>query len=129
MSPSVERARDEALELTARLEDLCGELEGALTAREWDLLAEGLLESRRVTHALQNAMEVVRAAGDEAFERSILERLHEVHARREDQLRRLQWYREAVGERLRTIGKWRRFARAIGTPNAARRSVGLDGFR
>jgi len=108
------------------LESLCADIERALTAKDWDAFAAAMAESRRVTHALQNAMDAATPARDGAYDASIFERARRVHAIRENQLSRLKTYNAAVAEKLGQIAKLKRFAKSVGAKNAPSRLASLD---
>ena len=108
------------------LENQCAEIERALVAKDWDAFAAVMAESRRVTHALQNAMDAAGPARDPAFDASIFDRAKRVHAIRENQLARLKTYNEAVAEKLGQIAQLKRFAKNVGAKSAPSRLASLD---
>jgi hypothetical protein len=108
------------------LESLCAEIERALTAKDWDAFSVVMAESRRVTHALQNAMDAAAPARDAAYDASIFDRARRVHAIRENQLARLKTYNAAVAEKLGQIANLKRFAKSVGAKNAPSRLASLD---
>lgn len=110
----------------AALEALCGTLERALMRREWDDLAAGIADSRRITHALANAMEDSREVRDPSFDEGILRRLRYIHAIRQNQMSRLQQYHDAVGERLQLVARWKSAVRSFGKRRATSRLASLD---
>jgi hypothetical protein len=99
----------------AALEALCGEVERGMMARRWDQLGTVLAESRRVRHALQNAMDAARDARDERFDTEIFQRLRYLYAVRENQIARLRTYQHSVRERLSLIARWKNAARTLGS--------------
>lgn len=98
------------------LENLCGALERALMRRSWPDLEAAIADSRRVTHALQNALDDARTVRSEAFDEDISKRIRYVFAIRENQMLRLQQFNGAVGERLSLMARWKAAARAMGAP-------------
>jgi hypothetical protein len=111
------------------LESLCGRLERALMRRRWDELSAAIADSRRITHALANAMDDARAVRDGAFDEQIMRRLHYVEAIRQNQMARLQQYHDAVGERLQLLARWKAAVRSMGggrTPKP--RLTAVDGL-
>ena len=110
----------------ASLEDLCADIERALTAKDWDAFAAVMAESRRVTHALQNAMDAAAPVRDAAYDAGIFGRAKRVHAIRENQLARLKTYNEAVAEKLGQIAQLKRFAKSVGAKDAPSRLASLD---
>lgn len=115
MQQSVKRDLLSAVETSLReVEGLCGRIERALMSRSWDDLSEAIADSRRLTHALQNAMDDAKEARDAAFDEVVFRRLRHVHVIRENQLARLQHYHNAVGERLQLVARWKSALRSIG---------------
>ena len=98
------------------LEELCGTLETALMRRRWSELDTAIADSRRVTNALQNAMEDARHVRDEQFDESVLRRIRFVHAIRQNQMVRLQQFNDAIGERLSLLARWKSAARSMTKP-------------
>lgn len=109
-----------------RLEDLCESIERALLRRSWSDLDAAIADSRRITHALQNAMDDAADVRDAAFDEAFFRRLRYVHSIRENQMTRLRQYREAVGERLQLIGRWKAALRSIGRTRPKSRLASLD---
>lgn len=106
------------------LECLCGSLERALMRRRWDDLEMAIADSRRVTHALQNAMHEAVAARTPEFDENVFARLRQVGAIRQNQMARLQQYQNAVGERLRLMSRWKAALRSMaGRPPARLHAV------
>jgi hypothetical protein len=97
----------------AELEALCGRIERALMMRQWPELEAAIADSRRVTHALQNAMEEAHGMRTASFDEQVFRRLRYVHVIRENQMTRLQQYHDAVGERLRLMARWKSALRSI----------------
>lgn len=96
------------------MEHLCGTLETALMRRRWSDLEAAIADSRRVMHALQNAMDQAAPARDETFDAHVMRRLHHVAAIRENQMSRLQQYQDAIGERLQVMARWKEALRSMG---------------
>lgn len=119
-----------AVESTLReLETLCGRLERALMTRRWEDIETAIADSRRVTHALQNAMDDAVSVRDAAFDKQIMHRLYYVRAIRQNQMTRLQQYRDAVGERLQLIARWKAAVKSMGKGKAAKpRLSAVDGL-
>lgn len=107
------------------LEALCGEVERALMHRDWKRMDTAIADTRRVTHALRNAMDAAHDVLDETFSETINRRLRYVHAIRENQMTRLQQYQDAVSERLRLIARWKSALRAMGKPQQSRPQLGV----
>lgn len=97
------------------LENLCNEIELSLRASDWQRLSGVLQEVRRAMHAFENAMAETAEERDEAFDRTVFARLQRVYAVRDEQVQRLQAIHDGIGERLRSISRWKQYARAVGT--------------
>ncbi|MDQ2871547.1 MAG: hypothetical protein M3R35_00280 [Candidatus Eremiobacteraeota bacterium] len=130
MSQSAEpHGKDAVARELATLEELCAELERALTARDWTRLDGAIGESRRAMHALQNAFETCVADRDAAFDAEVFARLRSLETVRTHQQARLKFYRGAVGERLQLLGRAKTALRSLvksGRPNSSLAS--LDRF-
>jgi len=103
------------------LEALCGDVERAMMASRWEELGTALAGSRRVQHALQNAMHDARDVRTDGFDAEIFQRLRRIFAVRENQMARLRQYQNAVGERLNAIARLKNVARRIGAAQATPR--------
>ncbi len=110
----------------AALEEECARTERALGSNDWEAFAAVMADARRVTHALQNAMDDAAPVRDEAFDAAIFDRARRIYAIRENQVARLKTYNEQVGEKLAQIAKLRRFAKNVGAKNAPSRLASLD---
>jgi hypothetical protein len=108
------------------LEKLCGDLERSLVSGDWNAVGNTLRSSRRATHAFLNAMEAAAPYRDEAFDRKINARMRRVFDAREDQLARLQTFHGDVGEKLKTLSRWKAFAGSMGSKRAPSRTAGFD---
>ena len=109
------------------LEALCGDVERALMHRDWPALENAITDSRRVTHALQNAMDDAATVRDGEFDDRITRRLRYVEAIRTNQMTRLQSYQDAVAERLRLLARWKSALRSMSRPDETRpRLASLD---
>ncbi len=94
-------------------------MESALVKRNWPEIDAAVADARRVTHALQNAMEEAAPARTQAFDDHVLQRLRYVGAIRDNQMKRLQHYRDAVGDRLQLLARWKTALRSFSTRTAA----------
>jgi len=110
----------------AALEAQCGAMERALSTRDWERLESAIADSRRITHALQNAFEEAIAVRDEQFDAQFMQRVRYIFAVRENQMARLQQYRAAVDERMQTLSRWRQALRTIAKRATPQRRAGLD---
>jgi Mg2+ and Co2+ transporter CorA len=120
-----------AVEISLReLETLCGRLERSLMHRRWDEVETAIADSRRITHALQNAMDDAREVRDSSFDETVKRRLYYVHAIRQNQMERLQQYQDAVRERLRLMARWKTAIKTLAArANSASPASALDGLR
>lgn len=107
------------------LEGLCGTIESALMQCRWDDFEHAMNDSRRVTHAVRNAMDDANEVRNAAFDERIERRLRHVHVIRENQMLRLQQYHQAVGERLHLVTRWKSALKSIAArlPEPARISA------
>jgi hypothetical protein len=103
-------ARGTPEEIVTAIERSCAGAEEALRRCAWDELSGFAFEQRRLTHALEQAVE--RLPPGSRIE-SVVARLREVERFRADQLHRLERYRDDVGERLKVISLWRSAARSL----------------
>jgi len=124
--PSDNLARRAVLDRIGELESSCAQLESALQDHAWERLDLAIADARRITHGLEQALEVGEVKADAAFEKLVRERLERVHAIRERQVVRLSAYHEELGERLKTFVQFKAFARSIGARNLPPRRAGLD---
>ena len=110
------------------LEALCGTLESAMMRRSWAELNAAIADSRRVTHALQNALDDARAVRTPAYDEEIFRRIRYVYAIRQNQMTRLQQFGESVTERLQLISRFKSAARSMasGERPAQKRLGSLD---
>lgn len=97
----------------SELEALCGRMERALSKRDWSEIQSAVADARRVTHALQNAMDDAAGVRTPAFDADVMRRLRYVGAIRDNQMKRLQQYHDAVGERLKTLARWKSALRSF----------------
>ena len=111
----------------AELERLCETLEKKLLRGEWAGAAEALQDARKTTHGFLNAMEAAGEVRTEAFDLAVHARIQRVLEIRNDQLKRLETFRDDVGQRLRALSQWNGFARAVGAKHSPpNRGVALD---
>ena len=113
MHSSAELARPAVVRTILALERSCLDAESALVERRWRDVDVAFAAQRRLTEELA-ALFVATPESAPLADAKVAQRLRGVLAYREDQMRRLRAYHQSVGERLRSIGKVRQFARAIG---------------
>lgn len=132
MPQSVNAGRD-ALDAVAReinaLSSLCEELDAGLNAQDWARMDRAIADSRRVTHALEEAMAEAAPYRDERFDGAVFRRLQEIYAYRDDRLKVLTSVHEELGERLRQLSRWKGYARSIGSHETPRGLSALDSIR
>lgn len=113
-SDSRSDSRLAAVDSTLReIEVLCGRMERALQKRDWSEIDAAIADARRVTHALQNAMDDAAPVRNASFDEQIFQRLRYVGAIRENQMKRIEQYRDAVSERLHLLARWRSAIRSL----------------
>jgi hypothetical protein len=105
------------------LEALCGRMEGSLSKRNWSDIDMAICDARRVTHALQNAMEDAAPARTPPFDEQVLSRLRYIAAIRDNQMKRMQQYRDALAQRLQLLARWRTALRSFSSGAGAGRSL------
>lgn len=111
---------DAVLAEVTHLEQLCNEMELALREANFDRLNAALADTRRTMHAFENAMEAAKSVRGAQFDAAVVARLRKVYDVREGQQRRLEHHRDALGDRLAGIARWKEYARAIGGSKAGR---------
>jgi hypothetical protein len=120
LQPSAEEAFAKLGPLLASLEQLCNELELALRELDWERLGTAIRNSRRTMAEFENAMADAKPLRSEGVDSAIFARLQRIYAVRDDQLTRLQAVHDDIGKRLRSISRWKSYARSIGGPDAGR---------
>jgi hypothetical protein len=105
--------------LLGELEALCQRMEVALMKRDWAQVEETISDSRRATHALQNAMEYAREVRTTAFDEEVFSRLKSVGGIRNGQMKRLQQYRDAISNRLKLLARGKVALRSMGVESHA----------
>jgi hypothetical protein len=123
-SDSDARLNGIAAEMT-NLEQLCNELELGLRSRDFARMERALNDSRRVMHAFRNAMAESKPLRTAEFDRVVFARLQRIYSIHQDQMGRLGAVRDDAAERLRTIAKFREYARSIGGSKAQRNRAKL----
>lgn len=108
------------------LERLCADVEVAMTAGRWTDLDVALRESRRVQHALENAMHDSQSVRDEAFDVAVQAKLRWIFTIRENQMARMKYFRDAISERLQSIALAKSVARRVGAQHAQPRLGNLN---
>jgi nitrogen-specific signal transduction histidine kinase len=108
-------------ELIEQLEELCSEAERVLVARDWDALMSTLADQRRIIQALTNMVAATAGQRTEEFDRAANKRVRRILAFRENQLKRLETFRDSVRGRLQLISK----AKQVGRYHTAAPRPGL----
>lgn len=122
-----------ALEAVARdineLERLCIEIDASIEERNWERLNRALFDSRRVTHSMENAMAEAMPYRTAAFDSAAYQRLAQIYSYRQQRMDHLQQIHDEIGDRLRTLSKWKGYARSVAVGGGSRRTAGLDSRR
>ncbi|HEY8312723.1 MAG TPA: hypothetical protein VIG51_01000 [Candidatus Baltobacteraceae bacterium] len=106
------------------IEALCAGMERALMGQDWARMDGLVADSRRVTHALENAYAAAAPVRDELFDAEVLRRLRSVDAVRRNQMGRLQYFHDAVGDRLQLLGRAKNALRSLGKPKTPKSRLG-----
>ena len=104
-----------------QLEQLCNEIELSLRAADMSRLGVAIAHSRRLTHEFENAMGEAKPLRTEDFDQAIFARLQRIYSVRAEQMHRLAAKRDEIGGRLRTISKWKEYARSVAGRDALKR--------
>ena len=116
---------DAVLAEVTHLELLCNEMELALRETNFERLNAALADARRTMHAFENAMEAAKSARDEHFDSAVFARLRKIYDVRDGQQRRLEHHRDAIGDRLAGIARWKEYSRSIGGSKVGRARTSL----
>jgi hypothetical protein len=110
---SAEAPRDAVVRAIIELERSCLDADAALVERRWDGVAAALARQGALSAELGRlfAAEPQTAPAHDA---RVAQRLRGVLTYREDQLARLQAYRDEMGRRLQAVGKLRALSRTVG---------------
>ncbi len=131
--PPLGNAGREAIDAVAReinaLSAMCEEIDAGLKAHDWARMDTAIADSRRITHALEEAMAEAGPYRDDRFDAAVFQRLQEIYSFRDDRLRTLTQFHEELGERLRQLSRWKGYARSIGSSEAPRGLSALDSLR
>ncbi len=120
MPPSADEQLHAIGQTVGGLEQLCNELEVALRARDWPRMGVAIADSRRVMHELENAMADTTGLRTAEFDRTIYARLQRVFSVRDEQMKRLSQLHDEVAENLRSLSRWKGYARSIGGSDQTR---------
>jgi len=119
MPLSAEGAREAAVALLVAIERSCLDLEAAFVERRWSDVTASLARQNVLTVELGALFARAPEAAPERDDK-IAQRVRGILTYRDDQLRRVAAYKDEVSRRLQSIGRVRRFSRAIGSGAAAR---------
>lgn len=100
------------------LESACIDAERALREQRWRDCNGIWNRQRRLTHELELAMRDLTKGSPE--HKSALRRIARVAKYRDGQLKRLQAFHAMIGKRLATLGRYRAYAKTVGTGPRAR---------
>ena len=113
-----EATRDAIVDTILDIERSCLEADAAIAERRWRDIDAAFAAQAALT---QRLAELFAAAPQNApaEDAKVAQRVRGILAYREDQLSRLQAYRDEVGLRLNSAGKLRALSRSIGAPVTA----------
>jgi hypothetical protein len=113
MPPSADTALDAVVQTIIALERSCLDADLALVEHRWPDFGAALTTQTELTTQLE---ELFQAAPHTAppNDAKVAQRVHGILAYRDDQLCRLQAYRDDVATRLSSIGKVNAFSRSFG---------------
>jgi hypothetical protein len=100
------------------LERACVEAEEALREQRWRDCDAIWNRQRRLTHELELALNEV--ADGTAEYKLVVKRIARVAKYRDGQLKRLEAFHTTIAKRLATLGKYRSYAKTIGTGTRSR---------
>ena len=107
-----ETPREEVIGTVIALERACLDADAALTEHRWNDVERAFAEQTRLTDALRLLFTETPELAPLRDAR-VAKRLRGVLRYREDQLRRLQAYRDELARRLSSVGKMRRLAQTM----------------
>ena len=113
MPSSAEPPRDAVVRTIIALERSCLDADAALVDRRWDVIGAALTRQ----HELADQLAALFAAAPEtapARDARVAARLRGILRYRDDQLQRVEAYRDEVGRRLHAIGQLRALSRTVG---------------
>jgi hypothetical protein len=113
MPSSADSSRAAVVATVLALERACLDAEAALIERRWRDVDRAFGEQRRLTGELA-ALFLAAPETAPSADAKVAQRLRGILGYREEQMRRLRAYRDDVAGRLQSIGKVRRFSKAIG---------------
>jgi len=110
----------------AALEAACAEGERALLVGNSEELDSSIANQRRLTHALQNAMDASKTVRTPEFNKRILDRIRLIGLTRDRHISTMRQQGEKIQEQLNTLTAWKRAARKWLTGFQERRTSGVD---
>jgi len=113
VQPSAERPRDAVVRTILELERVCLAADAALVERRWPDVDAAFSAQAALTQRLARLFESAPEAAP-ASDEKVAERVRGILVYRDDQLRRLEAYRDEVAGRLSSIGKVNAFSRSFG---------------
>ena len=116
-------------EQLAALEAACADAERILAADTPEGLERSIWDQRRLTHALQNAMDLAVQERTPEFDEAVRVRLRVIGLIRDRHIELLKGKREKVGHRLSTLTNWKRASRKWLTGYTTARGTGVDLLR
>lgn len=116
--PSAERPLDAVVRTIIELERVCLSADAALVDRRWTDVGESFRAQSELTARLARLFESAPETSP-ANDAKVADRVRGILVYRDDQLRRLESYRDEVAGRLSSIGKVNAFSRSFGKRGAA----------
>ncbi len=113
MQPSAECPHDAVVRTIIELERVCLAADAALVERRWPDVEASFRAQAELTGRLARLFESAPETAP-ANDAKVAERVRGILVYRDDQLRRLEAYRDEVAGRLTTIGKVNAFSRSFG---------------
>jgi hypothetical protein len=118
MQPSAESPHDAVVRTVIELERICLSADAALVERRWPDVEASFRAQAELTARLARLFESAPETAP-ANNEKVAERVRGILVYRDDQLRRLESYRDEIAGRLSTIGKVNAFSRSFGKRAAA----------
>ncbi len=111
------------------LEAACADAERIFMNGNLDKLDDSIMDQRRLTHALQNAMDSAQPARTPEFDEQVRSRLSFIGLARDRHIALMKRHQNEVTERLNTLTRWKRAARKWLNGYTTPRGTGLDQMR
>ncbi|MDQ6930896.1 MAG: hypothetical protein M3126_09555 [Candidatus Eremiobacteraeota bacterium] len=114
----------------AALESACAQAERIVASGEADELDRSIMDQRRLTHALANAMDAARDVRTAEYDEGVRNRIRYIGLIRDRHIALLAKTRDEIATRLTTLDRWKGAARKwLSGYNTPRGTGGLDQLR